>query len=53
MTMEMTEHGLRVRETSSGPYVAKLIKEPRSGVERVRRERYGEMRKTHELPERD
>ena len=53
MTMEETEHGLRVRETSSDAYVAKLIKSHAQGLNAFIENGYPEMRKNHELPERD
>jgi hypothetical protein len=53
MTMEKTEHGLRVRETSSDPYVAKLIQSHAQVLNAFVENGYPEMRKNHQLPERD
>jgi hypothetical protein len=52
MTIEDTERGLRVRETSSDPYVAKLIQSHAQVVSRFLENGYAEMRKNHPLPER-
>jgi hypothetical protein len=53
MTMEETEHGLRVRETSSDPYVAKLIQSHARVVSAFIDNGYAEMRQNHPVPERD
>jgi hypothetical protein len=52
MTMEDTEGGLRVKETSADPYVAQLIKSHAEVVSRFLTEGPAEMRKDHPLPER-
>jgi hypothetical protein len=52
MSMEDTEKGLRVRETSSDPYVAKLIQSHAEVVSRFLENGHAEMRKNHPLPER-
>jgi hypothetical protein len=52
MTMEDTEKGLRVRETSSDPYVAKLIQSHAEVVTRFLENGHSEMRKNHPVPER-
>jgi len=53
MTMEKTDKGLRVRETSKDPYVAKLIKSHAHVVSKFLENGHSEMRKNHELPERE
>jgi DUF438 domain-containing protein len=53
MTMEETEHGLLVRETSSDPYVAKLIQSHAEVVNGFLENGHAEMRKNHPLPERE
>jgi hypothetical protein len=53
MTMVETEGGLRVKEISADPYVAKLIKSHAEVVSRFLAEGYAEMRKNHPVPERD
>jgi hypothetical protein len=53
MTMVDTEGGLRVRETSTDPYVAKLIKSHAEVVSRFLANGHPEMRKNHPLPERE
>jgi hypothetical protein len=53
MTMENTEGGLRVRETSTDPYVAKLIKSHAEVVSRFLANGRAEMHKNHPLPERE
>jgi len=53
MTMEDTEGGLRVRETSADPYVAKLIKSHAEVVSRFLANGQAEMRKNHPVPERE
>jgi hypothetical protein len=53
MTMVDTEGGLRVRETSSDPYVAKLIKSHAEVVSRFLANGQAEMRKNHPVPERE
>lgn len=52
MTMVETEKGLRVRETSSDPYVAKLIKSHAEVVSAFLENGRAEMRKNHPVPER-
>ena len=52
MTIEDTEHGLRVRETSDDPYVAKLIQRHAEVVNGFLANGHAEMRKSHPLPER-
>ncbi len=52
MTIEDTETGLRVRETSADPYVAKLIKRHAEVVSGFLANGRAEMRKNHELPAR-
>jgi hypothetical protein len=53
MTMEDTERGLRVRETSADPYVAKLIKSHAEVVSQFLAYGHAEMRKNHPVPERE
>jgi hypothetical protein len=53
MTMEDTERGLRVRETSSDPYVAELIKSHARVVSAFIANGRPEMRKNHPVPERE
>ena len=53
MTMENTEEGLRVRETSADPYVAKLIKSHAEVVSGFLANGRAEMRKNHPVPERE
>jgi len=53
MTIEETEKGLLVRETSSDPYVAKLIKSHAQVVSAFIDNGRSEMRKNHAVPERD
>ena len=53
MTMEKTDKGLFVRETSSAPYVAELIKSHAKVVSGFIENGREEMRKNHALPERD
>jgi hypothetical protein len=50
---EDTEGGLRVRETSADPYVAKLIKSHAEVVSRFLANGQAEMRKNHPVPERE
>jgi hypothetical protein len=45
-----TDHGARVRETSSDPYVVKLIKAHADVVSRFLANGHAEMRKNHSLP---
>ena len=52
MSIEDTERGLRVRETSTDPYVAKLIKSHAEVVSQFLVNGYAEMRKNHPVPER-
>jgi hypothetical protein len=51
MTLEDTEHGLRVRETSDDPYVAQLIQRHAEVVSGFLANGHAEMRKSHPLPE--
>ena len=51
MTLDDTEHGLRVRETSDDPYVAKLIQRHAEVVSGFLANGHAEMRKNHPLPE--
>ncbi len=53
MTMEDTERGLRVRESSADPYVAKLIKSHAEVVSRFLANGHAEMQKSHPVPERE
>jgi hypothetical protein len=52
MTMQDTEKGLRVREASTDPYVAKLIQSHAEVVSRFLEIGHAEMRKNHPVPER-
>jgi hypothetical protein len=52
MTMEKTEKGIRVRETSTEPYVAKLIQAHADVVSRFIENGRAEMHKNHPVPER-
>ena len=52
MTMTKTDLGLRVVETSSDPYVAKLIQSHAHVVSKFLENGRMEMRKNHPLPER-
>jgi len=52
MTLEPTEKGVRVRETSGDPYVAKLIKAHAEVVSRFLANGHAEMRRNHEVPAR-
>ena len=52
MKMEKTEKGIRVRETSSDPYVVKLIQAHADVVSRFLENGYSEMHKNHAVPER-
>jgi uncharacterized protein len=52
MSIEDTERGLRVRETSTDPYVAKLIKSHAEVVSQFLVNGHAEMRKNHPVPER-
>jgi hypothetical protein len=53
MTMVETDMGLRVRETSSDPYVAKLIKSHAHVLSEFLASGYAEVQKDHPLPERE
>ncbi len=52
MTMEDTERGIRIRETSEDPYVAKLIKAHAKVVDAFLENGHAEMMKDHPVPER-
>lgn len=53
MTMEETDRGLRVRETSSDPYVVELIQSHARVVSAFIENGRAEMRKNHPVPQRD
>jgi hypothetical protein len=52
MSIEDTERGLRVRETSPDPYLAKLVRRHAEVVNQFLANGHAEMRTSHPVPER-
>jgi hypothetical protein len=52
MTVEQSEHGVKVTETSDDPYVAKLIQAHARVVSLFLKNGFREVRKNHPLPKR-
>jgi hypothetical protein len=52
MSIEDTERGLRVRETSADPYVAELVRRHAEVVNQFLANGHAEMRTNHPVPER-